>query len=210
MINASTLDVSVTRFLFQGVAVAVVIVALAMLAVDGWSSPTVVATRPGIRLPRSAWTRAEPDSANLTPMGAIEKITIHHSGSSITVTGQSATARRIENIRRDHRNGKGWADIAYHLVVDRAGRQWEARDLGQQGAHAGDFELNRGNIGVMLLGDFEQQEPSIQQLESLDLLLQELLKTYGLDREDVVGHRDLRATLCPGADLASWLNAWRG
>lgn len=164
---------------------------------------------PGSRLPRAAWAEGNPDPGALDPMGRVTRVTIHHSAVLFRTVERNATARRIENIRRYHRNDKGWADIAYHFVVDRAGRQWEARDLDHQGAHAGDFELNRGNVGIMLLGNFESQDPSAEQLVALESLLSELLRTYRVDRSHVFWHRELKATACPGEKLVAWLERWR-
>jgi hypothetical protein len=96
---------------------------------------------------------------------------------------------------QEHRFG----DIAYHLIVDYAGRVWEGRSLSYEGAHVS--SANEGNIGVMLLGNFERQYPSAAQLAALDDLIGILRRQYGFGAARVFGHRDLRRTLCPGDRL---------
>ena len=75
-------------------------------------------------------------------------------------------------IRRGHVNHNGWADIGYHFAVDRAGRVWSCRPLVWQGAHVKD--RNEGNIGVLVLGNFEIERPTSAQLNALAIHLKTL------------------------------------
>ena len=56
------------------------------------------------------------------------------------------------------------------------------------------------------------QEPTSKQIESLAMLLANILLDYGLpiDTTHVVGHRDLMATACPGYNLYKILQTIRG
>ena len=54
---------------------------------------------------------------------------------------------------------------------------WEARPLVYQGAHVKDH--NPGNIGVVVLGNFEQQAPSEAQLAAVRKHLSALMRAYG-------------------------------
>lgn len=57
-------------------------------------------------------------------------------------------------------------------------------------------------MGVHVCGNFEIGEPTIYQIESLAYLLGWLCEQYDLDpATDIVGHRDLMATACPGESL---------
>ena len=69
---------------------------------------------------------------------------------SFTSTSKSATAARLETIRKAHlrRDGGRWGDIGYHYAIDPAGRLWEGRSLKWQGAHVKSKE-RRKNIGVV-------------------------------------------------------------
>ena len=58
-----------------------------------------------------------------------------------------------------HQQTNHWADIGYHYVIDRQGRIWEGRELSWKGAHAGNKQANENNVGIALIGNFENVEP---------------------------------------------------
>ena len=88
----------------------------------------------------------------------IRYITVHHDAHYSDITDYTSVAQRLEAIRRYHRETREWGDIGYHYAVDRAGRVWETRPIDWQGAHVRDH--NEGNIGVMALGNFDEQPPT--------------------------------------------------
>jgi hypothetical protein len=142
-------------------------------------------------------------------MNPIRYITVHHDGMHpFYDTHQQDVATRIETIRQRHR-GRGWGDIGYHFVVDPAGRVWEARPLAYQGAHVKDH--NFANIGVVALGNFEEQSPSAAQLQALRRLLNRLMQLYDVPIERVLTHQEWpgAATACPGVNLQHYLQVMR-
>ncbi len=151
-------------------------------------------------LPRSAWARGEPVPIRMNRMSAIRYITIHHDGmDAFFSTNRAVVAAHLEAIRRLHRR-KGWGDIGYHFAVDPAGRIWEGRPLGWQGAHVKDH--NPGNIGIVVLGNFEMQTPGGAQLEGVRRHVATLMRVYNVPRTRVHTHRDWGAkTVCPGGTL---------
>jgi N-acetyl-anhydromuramyl-L-alanine amidase AmpD len=156
---------------------------------------------------KSAWTQQTPVRSRLNPAAPYRMITIHHEGRHQNRhLNHSDVARDLSNILAGHRNRR-YGDIAYHLIIDPAGRVWEGRSLRYQGAHVADH--NRGNIGVMLLGNFEQQSPAGAQLESLHKLTHILSRYFHVPRTAVFGHRDLSQTLCPGRRLYPYVAAMR-
>lgn len=166
-------------------------------------------------LPRSAWGAAAPKSAP-PAMSRATRITVHHDGAAVfREYDRAATVRKLQAIQRYHQREKGWGDIAYHFVIDRKGRIWEGRPLSQTGAHAGSAAANEGNIGILLLGNFDVQVPSGAQTDSLRRLLEGLCRSRGIPRSRVLGHGDVRrecglgATNCPGRHLEAWLAGFR-
>jgi len=165
--------------------------------------------------PRGDWGAAEPrrePSALVPPT----RVTIHHSGGAVfTRTDATAVGASIRAIQRDHQERRGWADIGYHYIIDPAGGLWEGRDSRHTGAHAGSADLNAGNLGVLVLGNFDLQEPSSAQLATLDGLLELLCAGAGICREAVHGHNEVRTaaglgpTQCPGRHLAARLDRLR-
>ncbi|MCC7407250.1 MAG: N-acetylmuramoyl-L-alanine amidase [Phycisphaeraceae bacterium] len=164
-------------------------------------APSAAATA-GLGLPvltRGQWTRTGPIASRLNPMGGVHRITVHHEGwTPVWFTGTGETAERLESIRRAH-VGKGWADIGYHYVIDRAGRVWQGRDVRYQGAHV--QQNNENNVGVMLLGNFEQQKPSSSQMVTVVDVLRSLMRQYKVPIKRVYTHRELKPTICPGKSL---------
>jgi hypothetical protein len=115
--------------------------------------------------------------------------------------------------------GEGHKDIAYHYVIDPAGRVWAARDIKYLGKHVRDWkgvDNRTGNVGVMLLGNFEMQQPSAAQLATTKRFVMELQKTYRVPKQVMKGgmrskdkgvftHQELSPTECPGDNMQS---AW--
>lgn len=150
-------------------------------------------------LPRRQWARGAPVPTLMNRMIPIRYITVHHDGMNpFYGDSAAAAAERLELIRRSHRN-RNWGDIGYHYIVDRGGRVWEGRPLGYQGAHVKDH--NEGNIGVMCLGNFEQQAPTVAQLEGLNGHLTALMRHFRVPVRYVKTHQEWAATACPGRNL---------
>jgi hypothetical protein len=183
--------------------------------------PTPVAAavaRGGIDVTRAQWG-AKPMLANHDPLGKPYRITIHHTAEPMLSDALSASAAELRQIQHMHFQ-RGWADLGYHYLIDRAGRVMEGRSITVQGAHAGNSDANRGNIGIALLGNFESQpergaaytkvqEPTPAQLEALDALVNSLASTYTISSKEIWAHDHFRETECPGPKLRNWVNRKR-
>jgi hypothetical protein len=161
--------------------------------------------------PRSAWEAAPPTGPS-SALGVPQRITLHHSGAGIyRRTDWQEVKESLRAIQRHHQEKRGWTDIAYHLIIDPAGRLWEGRPLVHQGAHAGSSRLNERNVGILLLGNFNLQEPTTEQLAVLRDLLESLRRACGVPFSRVYGHKEIReagglaTTECPGLHLDRWL-----
>lgn len=156
-------------------------------------------------MPRSSWTRlgiARP--REIYAMGGISRITVHHDGMPPTaLRGPRDSAARLEQIRSSHVNGRGWADIGYHFIVDPQGRVWEGRPATFQGAHIKD--QNENNLGILVLGNFQLQRPTPAALASLDRLLVMQMSRYRVPLARVRTHRELARTECPGNNLQMYM-----
>jgi N-acetylmuramoyl-L-alanine amidase len=172
-------------------------------------NPIAPAALPYAR-PRMLWARGEPDYKELNPMLPVTAITVHHDGLDSLVRGTSAREMtdRIELYRVGHR-AQGWADIGYHLVIDRAGTLWQGRSIRWQGAHV-KFR-NEGNIGVLVMGNFDLQQPAAAQKATLERVLVDLMRTYGVPQSRVYTHREWpdAKTACPGRSLQSHMAGLR-
>ncbi len=159
---------------------------------------------------RRSWATTPPNPAKMRPMNAVTRITIHHEGSAkpnndTTPQQVAATLRRIQG---QHAKRMGAGDIGYHFIIDRTGGIWQGRDSRYQGAHTSG--ANSSNVGVMLLGNFELQQPTGGQVSSLHNLVLSLSRMYGLNpRTDIHGHSDFCNTQCPGKYLKQYVKAFK-
>lgn len=160
--------------------------------------------------PRFLWAKGQPIYPQLNPMLPITCVTIHHDGLEelCWATKQDAVAERLELYRRGHL-GRGWADIGYHLAIDRGGSLWQCRSIRWQGAHV--HLHNEGNIGVLVMGNFELQKPSTAQLATLRRVVTDLCSTYQIRRGEVYTHKEWRdaQTACPGSELQPRVESMR-
>lgn len=177
------------------------------LATGGTTVPAATPTYgalPGT-LSRASWARGTPIPSRVNPMLPPRRITIHHDGMPpFRAIDYKSVGARIDVIRRAHLNrdgGSRWGDIGYHFVVDRAGRAWEARPLKYQGAHVKD--QNEGNIGILCLGNYEEQIPTTAQMRKLEQLVVSIRRKYKISPAQVRTHREMcnDCTLCPGRNL---------
>lgn len=171
--------------------------------------PTPVATPPSTTvIAREHWAAGAPIVSRANPMGRISRITIHHDGILSPVSGSwSDSVRRLESIRRGH-VGSGWADIGYHFAIDPAGRVWACRPIQLQGAHV--RNQNPGNLGVMVIGNFEHSRPTPAASAAIASFVGSAMRQFGVPRHRVFTHRELAATACPGRYLQAYMDAARG
>ena len=93
---------------------------------------------------RSSWTSTKVKK-NITKMGAVHKITVHHSSESASATNIS-DKELISRIAKFHRNERKWAAIGYHYIIGRDGRVYEGRPVIYQGAHASGANKNKRTV----------------------------------------------------------------
>jgi len=122
----------------------------------------------------------------------LDRFIIHHSALPLTDGPRE--------IQRLHMEEKGFADIGYHFLVNEKGQLFEGRSLKVRGAHT--YGANHGSLGICLTGNFEEIQPTPEQLATLSSLLTGLVAVYPrIDR--LAGHKDHNpgVTLCPGTNL---------
>ena len=128
-------------------------------------------------------------------------IVIHHSATS----GGSVESIHREHSRRRDASGRPWLGIGYHFVVGNgsgmddgeteATFRWNEQ---LHGAHSGSVRHNGTGIGICVIGNFEKKQPSRAQTEAIVRLVSQLAREYNISADHIIGHRNIRATLCPG------------
>ncbi|XP_041369887.1 peptidoglycan recognition protein-like [Gigantopelta aegis] len=130
---------------------------------------------------------------------------IHHGGhecQSLDTCASSALG-----IQKYHMNSRKYWDIAYSFLVGGDGRVYEARGWHHRGGHTHGY--NTKSIAVCVLGNYMERLPSRSTLDVIHRLLAcaaargKISHNYRL-----YGHRDVRATACPGTQLYNEIKTW--
>ncbi len=153
------------------------------------ASPPIVAV--------NVWGGSSTTSSQ-TPQ-VIRQITLHHQGE--TWPPGTDVARYLQRLQQWSRLTKRWADIPYHYVIASDGIIYAARDMALPGDTNTEYEPT-GHALVMLLGNFEDVQPSSAQLRATVELMAWLVQQHRLDVSAIGTHRDFSAqTVCPGKNL---------
>lgn len=123
---------------------------------------------------------------------------IHHSASPRKST-------TVDMIREWHLQN-GWLDIGYTWLIDKDGVRVEGRDPKYAGAHCPRF--NTCAWGICVVGNFMVEQPLDEQISQLVYLIKDIYK-YHKPGLKIIGHRDGKATECPGDNLYDLLPAIR-
>ncbi len=139
-----------------------------------------------------------------------EFIIVHHSA-----TPRDST--HFSTIKNNH-IGIGWGDIAYHHwiagALDGIGVHIAGRPENKIGAHADTQKMNYRSVGIAMCGDFHpssgNEQPTAEQLATLQTLLDTIRKERGIPKEQVLGHRETPdSTDCPGDNLLEYVKRYR-
>jgi hypothetical protein len=160
--------------------------------------------------PRSAWTSVGPRLGQIEPMHGVTRITFHHSGDQhngrdvpFLAEGYRETVQHLELVRQYHTEQRHWADIGYHFAIDRAGRVFQLRSLNYQGAHVAGQDPH--NLGIVVLGNFNVQEPTAAQKARILSLGKLARMKYGLRIAEVFTHQEIGRSDCPGVRMQSYM-----
>jgi len=123
----------------------------------------------------------------------LNTIVVHHTAIP------NASPDEIQDLHMDRR---GFADVAYHFLIDSEGVIYEGREIDIRGTHVQGF--NTGSVGIVLMGNFNETEPAQAQIDSLENLVDYLRDRYEI--RYLAGHKDYPdqspdGTDCPGTNL---------
>ncbi|MEO1996166.1 MAG: peptidoglycan recognition family protein [Planctomycetaceae bacterium] len=128
-------------------------------------------------------------------------LVLHHTASA----GGNVDSIHEAHVQRKDKQGRPWKGIGYHFVIGNGDGmadgaieptfRWREQ---MHGAHAGVPDYNNSGIGIVLVGNFETQKPTAAQVASVQRLVRALALEYGISAENIIGHRDVKATACPG------------
>jgi hypothetical protein len=170
-------------------------------------APLINAIAPrSLVIPRSEWGARNPDKVCGVPHEPY-RMSIHHTAGP-TTDGPDPAAR-LRQIQAYHIDSNGWCDIGYHFVVTQGGALYQGiSNEARTGIHVGN--QNTGNIGISLIGNFQEQTVSTAQLNATAAMARWVSDTYNiaLNRTNVKGHQEWpgQSTACPGNDMMAKMN----
>lgn len=145
-------------------------------------------------------------------MRPIDHIIIHCTATPPDWWGKAKTSAKVAEVRRWHKEQRGWSDIGYHYLIDRDGTVAIGRPLERVGAHVRGH--NTGSIGIALFGGHGSAETDAfaenfteAQNQALIQLVSELRVRYPAIKR-VSGHNEFAAKACPGFNVPKWYAAW--
>jgi hypothetical protein len=191
----------------------VIVVAVALVAcAPAKKGPSGGGPIPDAVVSRSSWGGDLPWACPGGPEYAHVGTAIVHHTVNGNFYGPGDTVGMIRGIWAYHVFSLGYCDIAYNFIIDNYGTPFEGRmggiDQPVIGAHSLNF--NRGTTGIALLGTFSSVTPSSGALGTLENLIRWKLKVHGVNpfddpAADILGHRDVFLTECPGQALYNYL-----
>lgn len=150
----------------------------------------------------------------------IDLIVVHHT--AVAVAGDKRSGvERVRAIYSYHAQSRGWGDVGYHYLIDEDGQIYEGKAGGEYVVAGHAYCNNVNTIGIALLGNFEVEKPSQDQMRALQWLIDDLADEYDVDVDDnatyhgetysspILSHGDLLSTSCPGFYVRKTLNQVR-
>jgi len=132
-------------------------------------------------------------------MNKPENIIIHH-----TAVSREKNNAQLEAVNNYHKKlGFPKSDLGYYCgyqyFIEPDGKRIQARENNDVGAHCSQQSMNYKSIGICLTGNFDEEEPTNKQIESLQKLIVRLMKKHGIPESNIYGHRYFASYKnCPG------------
>lgn len=146
---------------------------------------------------RAEWgARSASTSTDITPAG----VAVHWEGPHIGTFPHSSCAALVRGIQAYHMDTNGWADVAYSAIACPHGYIFEGRGPGHRTAANGTDDGNQRFYAVCFLGG-EGDDFTAEARQAINDAID------WLGGGEIVGHRDLTSTACPGDEISAWVRA---
>ena len=141
----------------------------------------------------------------------IRYITLHHTAApqkkGVAIESKMQNLQHFSQSESRLASGKMkpvWFDVPYHYYIAVDGKIAEGRDIKFVGDTNTDYDP-AGHALIAIEGNFEIEDPSSEQLESLNKLLAWLAEYYEVPISEIKTHSDYASTACPGENLKKLL-----
>jgi len=191
-----------------------------LLRISGLDLPLSEADAAAVR---AAWREAQRDAAAAAPPApssapaarrptaagdAAWKVPLTRKWEGILIHHSATESGNLAQFDKYHREVNKWLGVGYDFIIcnGQGGPDglvettFRWRDQ-IQGAHAGAGNKwhNEHWVGICLVGDFNGSRPTARQMTSLRRLVRFLQDYCDIPDRNILGHRDIRDTDCPGS-----------
>jgi len=144
---------------------------------------------------RAEWGAAPAKGTTELNPAVVRLFVVHHTASAFR------GPRSIRGIQQFHQGPERlWSDIGYNFLVSPDGMVYEGRGWAFRGAHAKGHNFESGGGAYVGLGSKPVPSPAKRAILELHA---EAEKRFG--SLEIVGHRDVGRTACPGDVLYRWV-----
>ena len=142
---------------------------------------------------RDDWYCPDGKSApKIKAQNSAHHLIIHHTATNNSFEDFPAMVRCIWNF---HAFTNGWSDLGYHYLIDPNGVIYEGKAGGDNSVGTHFSCANTGTIGIAMLGNYMDSQPSEKMIESLQTLLAMKCKQLSLDPNGKSFHASTRLNL---------------
>lgn len=134
-------------------------------------------------------------------------VVIHHSYIPAACYTKDACIKAMQWMQDLHQLNNSWNDIGYSFAAGGDNRIYMGRGWSAVGAHAPKY--NNISIGICIIGDWRESLPPKGQLLVVKELIKKGVREGYIQRDyKLIGHRQVRATECPGDALYAEIQKW--
>jgi N-acetylmuramoyl-L-alanine amidase CwlA len=160
------------------------------------------------------WSARQPSSTITINNYRPTRLIVHHTATANSTDYSLAHAFSLSRaIQNYHMDNNGWIDTGQHFTISRGGYITEGRHRSLEtlfggttfvhGAHAG--TANSSSIGIENEGTYTSVAPTSALYNALVNQCAYICQQYGITTSNIIGHRDVNSTQCPGDVLYSML-----
>ena len=134
----------------------------------------------------------------------IDHVTLHHTGDARPLQRTDDPVAKLRGLQSWGAAERNWWDVPYHFLLDLDGHIYEGRDFHFMGETNTAYNPG-GHFLISVIGNYEQQEPTQAQLESIANMMAWAISEYKLPLDRIGGHYNYATTGCPGKNLKKYL-----